>query len=62
LVGLYLALVEEKKYGPGFRSKLTGMKDTTLAKYPDYQPGFYKGKLADFVRAVGTLAMVLEAP
>ncbi|KAG2741103.1 hypothetical protein P692DRAFT_20822327 [Suillus brevipes Sb2] len=57
LVGLYLALVEEKKYEPGsfkFRNdlrKLTGMKDTTLAKYPDYQPGFYKGKSADFGHA-----------
>lgn len=83
-VGLYLALVEGKKYEPGslkFRNdlrKLTGMKDTTLAKYlSDYQLGFEKGKLADFVgargkgisasasaylRMMGTLATVLEAP
>jgi hypothetical protein len=84
-VGLYLALVEGKKYEPGslkFRnelSKLTGIKDTTLAKYlSDYQLGFEKGKLANFVGALGkgasasastylsmmgTLAMVLhEAP
>jgi hypothetical protein len=55
------------------------MKDTTLAKYlSDYQHGFEKGKLADFVagalgkgasssasaylRMMGTLATVLEAP
>jgi hypothetical protein len=79
-----LALVEGKKYEPGslkFRNdlrKLTGMKDTTLAKYlSDYQLGFEKGKLADFVgargkgisasasaylRMMGTLATVLEAP
>ncbi|KAG1766915.1 hypothetical protein EV702DRAFT_980502 [Suillus placidus] len=84
-VGLYLALVEGKKYEPGslkFRnelSKLTGIKGTTLAKYlSDYQLGFEKGKLANFVgalgkgasasasaylRMMGTLAMVLrEAP
>ncbi|KAG2146339.1 hypothetical protein DEU56DRAFT_787564 [Suillus clintonianus] len=84
-VGLYLALVEGKKYEPGsleFRNelnKLTGIKDTTLAKYfSDYQLGYEKGKLANFVgahgkgvlasasaylRMMGTLAMVLhEAP
>lgn len=81
-VGLYLALVKGKKYEPGslkFRnelSKLMGIKDTTLAKYlSDYQFGFEKGKLTNFVGAVGkgisasasaylrmmgTLAMVLH--
>jgi hypothetical protein len=58
-----LALVEGKKYEPGslkFRnelSKLTGMKDTTLAKYlSDHQLGFEKGKLADFVGALEKVA------
>ncbi|KIK36060.1 hypothetical protein CY34DRAFT_16647 [Suillus luteus UH-Slu-Lm8-n1] len=83
-VGLYLALVEGKEYEPGSLKvrnelrKLTGMKDTTLATYlSDYQHGFEKGKLADFVgalgkgasalvsaylRMMGTLGTVLEAP
>lgn len=59
-VGLYVALVKGKKYKPGslkFRnklSKLTGIKDTTVAKYlSDYQLGFEKGKLANFVGAIG---------
>ncbi|KAG2091955.1 uncharacterized protein F5147DRAFT_779808 [Suillus discolor] len=59
-IGLYVALVEGKKYEPGslrFRnelSKLTGIKDTTVAKYlSDYQLGFEKGKLANFVGAIG---------
>ncbi|KAG1736431.1 uncharacterized protein EDB91DRAFT_1238056 [Suillus paluster] len=59
-VGIYLTLVEGKKYALGslkFRnelSKLTGMKDTTLAKYlSDYQLGFEKGKLVSFVGACG---------
>lgn len=81
-VGLYLSLVEGKKYEPGslkFRnelSKLTGIKGMTLAKYlSDYQLGFEKGKLANFVgapgkgasasasaylRMMGTLAMALR--
>jgi hypothetical protein len=59
-VGLYLALVEGKKYKPGsleFRNeltKLTGIKDMTVANYlSDYQFGFEKGNLADFIGAVG---------
>ncbi|KAG0700947.1 hypothetical protein DFH29DRAFT_929466 [Suillus ampliporus] len=59
-VGLYLTIVEGKKYQPDslrFRSelsKLTGIKEPTLAKYlSDYQLGFEKGKLENFVGASG---------
>lgn len=83
-VGLYLALVEEKKYEPGsyqFRNeliKLTGIKYMTLVKYVlDYEFGFERGKLEEFVgaagkgtsasasayiRMMGTLAKVLDIP
>ena len=59
-VGLYLALLHEKKYEAGsmmFRSelsKLTGIKDSTLVKYlSDYRWGFEKGKLEGFIGASG---------
>lgn len=59
-IGLYLALVFEKKYEADslkFRSelsKLTGIKDATLVKYlSDYELGFEKGVLEDFVGASG---------
>jgi hypothetical protein len=59
-VGLLLALVAEKKYEASslkFRnelSELTGIKDTTVAKYlSDYQLGFEKGNLENFVGASG---------
>ncbi|KAG1753125.1 hypothetical protein EDD22DRAFT_957537 [Suillus occidentalis] len=84
-VGLYVALVEGKKCEPGsleFRNelrKLAGLKDATLANHlSDYQHGFEKGKLADFVAGelgkgassstsaylgmMGTLATVLLSP
>ncbi|OAX38855.1 hypothetical protein K503DRAFT_690783, partial [Rhizopogon vinicolor AM-OR11-026] len=59
-VGFYLALILEKKYDSRslkFRhelGKLTGIKDTTLAKYLlDYQLGFENGKLVNFVGVSG---------